>query len=410
MAIDFPKNIHESIDRRSVFRLAALVSLAAMMGSQAPRLASATEAALASAEAEYNAAMAQLSSMNEQVELAQYEYDRVSAELDATNAKLAELQSSIEAKTAELNEKQEVLATHMASNYKVGKGSFLDTILGSTTWEDFVNRITFQNKLSDDDTAQVQEVLTLKTALETEQSEYQSKKTEQEALVEQAAANQQALQEQVSSMRSYVDSLSAEVAALMQQRQAEMAAEQQRQAAERAAAAASATTSTGGSTAVATDGGGTVYVADTGGTTESYSEPSYDGGYEDSSDSSSYGSSGTGTHVGGVVSVAESWLGTPYVYGGNSSSGIDCSGLAQQCYAACGYSIPRTTYSQIAQIQSLGNWVSSEGGLAPGDLWFPSSGHVGIYVGGGYAIHAPYEGRVVEYTTLYAFMGGGCPV
>ena len=98
------------------------------------------------------------------------------------------------------------------------------------------------------------------------------------------------------------------------------------------------------------------------------------------------------------------------MWGGTDPSGFDCSGLAQYCYAMCGYSIGRTTYDQIAQIQGLGNWRYDMSELSPGDLVFPHEGHVGIYCGGGMMIHAPYEGRMVEYASVYAFIGGGSPV
>ena len=106
----------------------------------------------------------------------------------------------------------------------------------------------------------------------------------------------------------------------------------------------------------------------------------------------------------------ESYLGTPYVWGGTSPSGFDCSGLTQYCYAQAGYSIPRTTYAQIDQIAALGQLTYNLSDLQPGDLLFPHSGHVGIYCGGGMMIHAPYTGRTVSYDSVYAFSCGGCPV
>ncbi|MBR2834477.1 MAG: C40 family peptidase [Coriobacteriales bacterium] len=119
---------------------------------------------------------------------------------------------------------------------------------------------------------------------------------------------------------------------------------------------------------------------------------------------------GNGHHVPGAVGVAYSCLGIPYEWGGTTTDGFDCSGLVQYCYACCGYSISRTTYTQIAEIQALGNWVTSVNLLEPGDLVFPHEGHVQIYIGGGQVIHAPYPGTVIQVDTIYGFMGGGCPV
>ena len=83
-----------------------------------------------------------------------------------------------------------------------------------------------------------------------------------------------------------------------------------------------------------------------------YDEPVYD---EPAYEEPSY--SGTGNHVGSVVDVAWNYVGNVYyLWGGTSpDTGFDCSGLAQYCYSMCGYYIGRTTYDQIAQIQSLGN-------------------------------------------------------
>ena len=117
-----------------------------------------------------------------------------------------------------------------------------------------------------------------------------------------------------------------------------------------------------------------------------------------------------GNHVYSVADIAWNYVGVPYVYGGSDPSGFDCSGLAQYCYAQAGYSIPRTTYSQIARIEALGQMVYSMDQLQPGDLLFPHSGHVGIYMGGGMMIDAPYPGEVVQYRAVWGFSCGGCPV
>ena len=131
---------------------------------------------------------------------------------------------------------------------------------------------------------------------------------------------------------------------------------------------------------------------------EAYYEPVYEESY------------GTGSHVPSAVDFAFGFIGTPYVWGGSDPSGFDCSGLAQYCYGMAGYSIPRTTYSQIDRIQALGNWKTDMSQLSAGDLVFPHSGHVGIYAGGGMMVHSPQPGDVVKYASVYSFIGGGCPV
>ena len=101
------------------------------------------------------------------------------------------------------------------------------------------------------------------------------------------------------------------------------------------------------------------------------------------------------TH-GGVVGVAMQYLGTPYVWGGASPSGFDCSGLVMYAFAQIGISLPHSSYAQYG----YGSPVS-RGDLQPGDIvFFDGLGHVGIYVGGGSFIHAPHTGDVVKISSL----------
>ena len=98
-----------------------------------------------------------------------------------------------------------------------------------------------------------------------------------------------------------------------------------------------------------------------------------------------------------VVDSARKYLGTPYVWGGTSPSGFDCSGFVQYVLAENGKSIPRTSQEQFASGQAV-----DKSQLQAGDLVFYdwSGGieatHVGIYEGNGKMIHAPYSGDVVK--------------
>jgi cell wall-associated NlpC family hydrolase len=102
------------------------------------------------------------------------------------------------------------------------------------------------------------------------------------------------------------------------------------------------------------------------------------------------------SRYGGVVGIAMQYLGVPYVWGGASPSGFDCSGLIMYAYAQIGVSLPHHAASQYA----MGVAVSRDA-LQPGDLvFFNGLGHAGIYIGGGQFIHAPHTGDVVKISSL----------
>ena len=80
-----------------------------------------------------------------------------------------------------------------------------------------------------------------------------------------------------------------------------------------------------------------------------------------------------------------------------------CSGFAQHCYALEGYSIGRTTWDQIDDIQAAGDWKTSIDELEPGDLVFPNDGHVGIYIGDNKFVHAQNSATGVVVSALAGY-------
>lgn len=101
-----------------------------------------------------------------------------------------------------------------------------------------------------------------------------------------------------------------------------------------------------------------------------------------------------------VVELAKQFLGTPYVYGGTSPSGFDCSGFVYYIYNRLGVQLNRVAADQMTN----GTWVAKNA-LQPGDIvgFTNSSGyinHVGIYAGNGMMIHSPQTGDVVKYESI----------
>jgi cell wall-associated NlpC family hydrolase len=98
------------------------------------------------------------------------------------------------------------------------------------------------------------------------------------------------------------------------------------------------------------------------------------------------------------VKLARAQLGVPYVWGGASPAGFDCSGLVSWVYGQLGISLPHNA----AALYGVGRPVAVSA-MRPGDLvFFSGLGHVGLYVGNGRMIHAPQSGRDVEIEALDA--------
>lgn len=105
-----------------------------------------------------------------------------------------------------------------------------------------------------------------------------------------------------------------------------------------------------------------------------------------------------------IVSYAYQFIGLPYVYGATGPNSFDCSGFTQYVFNKFGYSLTRTTYTQVNQ----GSYVSREN-LQPGDLVFTRGTaavpeHVGIYVGNGKMIHASRPGVGIIVGDIYNYV------
>ena len=117
-----------------------------------------------------------------------------------------------------------------------------------------------------------------------------------------------------------------------------------------------------------------------------------------SSVTSSYNGTATGAEI---LSKAQSYLGSPYVYGGASPSGFDCSGFVYYVYGTFGISVGRTPAAQA----SAGTQVD-KASLQVGDIvLFAGTGgsgitHAGIYAGNGQFIHSPNSRSTVSYSDL----------
>jgi peptidoglycan DL-endopeptidase CwlO len=105
----------------------------------------------------------------------------------------------------------------------------------------------------------------------------------------------------------------------------------------------------------------------------------------------------TSTQAEKVVAFVYAQIGKPYVFGASGPNSYDCSGLTSAAWASVGISIPRTSEEQWAGLPHV---PTSD--MQPGDiLVFNGAGHVGIYVGGGMMIDAPYTGVNVRKESAF---------
>lgn len=352
-----------------------------------------TEAALADAQARYQAALEQLDYLDNQVFDAEARYSEICVALEETIQAIADLQVVIEQRQAELAEAQDVLADRLAANYRAGKTGMLELLLSATDFDDLVSRLYYAGKVSDSDAEAIQNVKDIKAQLEADQAALQEQQAYQEQLQAEQAAQLEVLHAQVAEAESYAASLDSEVQGLIAQRNAEIAAAAEAAriaAAEEAARQAAAAEAAGSSGYVDEETG--EYVETGGG--------DYGGG--------SSGGGGGGYQPASVVGAAYNYIGTPY-------SVLDCSGLTSAAYGDCGYYLYHQSGVQYNTVVSKGNLVGADS-LVPGNLVFYARGgsiyHVGLYIGGGSVIDSIPNGGV-QVRGLYfcdGFCGGGSPL
>ena len=324
---------------------------------------------LIAAQQQFDEAQAKLQEIGAQLEQTQGLIHSTQTDLKRIDSQIDQTKADIAQTTSDLATAQAALAAYLQITYKSGVLSFLDVILASSDFNDFVTRTYYASAVQNSQVETINEIKDLKVRLE----ELQQELTEQQA-TETNLLNQ--LQEQEAQLAQQKQESDDIVAQLSTQVQQLFSAQQ-----EQLTAAASARALAAG----AADAGEAVGVYN------------------------------VGISQGSVTENAYACLGMPYEWGGDDSNyatllGYDCSGFAQHCYALEGYSIGRTTWDQIDDIQAAGDWKTSIDELEPGDLVFPYDGHVGIYIGNGQMIDAPSPGLFIRIDTITDFIGGGSPI
>ena len=272
--------------------------------------------------------------------IAQKEIDIAAAEVEYNNAVATE------------QKQYEEMLIRMQFMYEQGDNNLLSMLLGAESFSDMLNKADYIEQLYSYDRQQLniyqqttQMVAELKANLETEKASLLADKSameEQEAQLDVILVKKQAEVDNYESMLADAQRQAKEYKDLIKQEQKELAKLQ-----------AGNTTANNGN----------------------YTVTAFDISIIDSSAGSTTGKN--------IAKYGCQFIGNPYVYGGTSlTNGADCSGFIYRIYADFGYSVPRTSTAQ----RSCGTGVSYEN-AQPGDI-ICYDGHVGLYVGGGYIVHA----------------------
>jgi peptidoglycan DL-endopeptidase CwlO len=333
-------------------------------------------------QAHAKAVVAEINQIGRNLETVIQEYDSARLELQRVKASLRRNEFALHVARGNLRAAQKRLMNRVYSLYVNGSPSYIDVIAGAKSLSQMIDRAESAQVLSNQDAALSQQAQRFEHSVQLRQEQLTKLKHERENTVASLATKRSEINSALARQKQLLTSIHSSIQQLQQQEaerearlraeaQARLKAQLEAQAAARAAAAQPAQTTAPPPTST------------TGVAAPPVSVP--------------VANPGVGHPQ--AASIALQYLGVPYVWGGSSPSGFDCSGLVMYVYGRLGISLPHYTVAQWSATTPI-----SMSQIQPGDLvFFDGLGHVGIYIGNGQFVHAPHTGTVVQIASLSGY-------
>jgi peptidoglycan DL-endopeptidase CwlO len=327
--------------------------------------ATAEPASVGDKRAEAQRVLAQVRELDSSVARAAEAYNLANIKLDRIKHEQARNAGHLVVARANLRGAQAALHARLVALYTSGaETGAVEVLLGATSLDDLLSRIETADRVSSQDAKVLGQVLTFRRQVQRRKAELGRARRAQDEVVAARAAYKAQVERQLEERKRLLSTIQSEIARLEAAERAREAARAREARARLAAQQVIAQSDTSNLVGVAAA------------TPDAVVAPP--------------------ARYGGVVGIAMQYLGVPYLWGGASPSGFDCSGFIMYVYAQVGVSLPHNAAAQYG----VGTPVSRDQ-LEPGDLvFFDGLGHAGIYIGGGQFIHSPHTGDVVKISSL----------